>query len=313
MTATMKIDIHQHIWTEPLVQALSERRELPFIRSENGLSVLFLAGERPYVIDRDGEAPTWRAELVRRDGIDRALVCLSSPLGIESLPREQAKPLLDAYHDGALALGEPFGVWGAIALDRADPDDVDRVLELGCVGVSLPACAIADLDRLADLTGVLDRLQDRSAPLLIHPGRARSLVGQEASLSDPLWWPSLTRYVAEMQACWLAFLAAGRRSHPELAIVFSMLAGLAPLHHERLRARGGPALAERDPLTFYETSSYGPRALRELEALVGPEQILYGSDRPLAEPEDRVGSAAPLWDAIAERTGSMFVGKAVLA
>ena len=52
-----------------------------------------------------------------RDGLDRALLCLSSPLGIESLPRAQAQPLLDAYHEGAFALGEPFGVWGAIALD----------------------------------------------------------------------------------------------------------------------------------------------------------------------------------------------------
>jgi hypothetical protein len=47
----IKIDVHQHIWTEPLVAALAERSELPFVRREQGLTVLFLAGERPYVID----------------------------------------------------------------------------------------------------------------------------------------------------------------------------------------------------------------------------------------------------------------------
>ncbi len=135
----IKIDIHQHLWTEPLVQALAERRELPFVRHERGLTVLFLAGERPYVIDLSDEAPTRRAALVELDGLDRALLCLSSPLGIESLPREQSLPLIDAYHDGVLSLDGPFGVWGAIALDRPDPDDVDRVIGRGCVGLSLPA------------------------------------------------------------------------------------------------------------------------------------------------------------------------------
>jgi hypothetical protein len=43
----MKIDIHQHLWTEPLVQALARRKELPFVRVEHGLTVLFGAGERP--------------------------------------------------------------------------------------------------------------------------------------------------------------------------------------------------------------------------------------------------------------------------
>ena len=140
------------------------------MRDEHGLAVLFLAGERPYVIDLASEAPARRAELVRGDGLDRALVCLSSPLGIESLPRAQALGLLDAYHEGALALGEPFGVWGALALDRPDPDDVDRALDRGCVGISLPAGALAGVERLARLRAVLARLERRGAPLFVHPG-----------------------------------------------------------------------------------------------------------------------------------------------
>jgi hypothetical protein len=35
---------------------------------------------------------------------------------------------------------------------------------------------------------------------------------------------------------------------------------------------------------FYETSSYGPAAVHMLEELVGAEQLLYGSDRPVVEP-----------------------------
>ncbi len=297
----MRTDVHQHLWTEPLVEQLAARRELPFVRLERGLTVLYLAGERPYVIDRAGEEPARRAALVERDGLDRALVCLSSPLGIEGLCREQAEPLLDAYHEGALGLAAPFGVWGAIALDRPEAADVDRALGRGCVGISLPAGALAGVEELLHVRPLLERLEQRGAPLFVHPGPGlRAPVA--GPLVEPLWWPALTRYVAGMQAAWLAFQAVGRADHPRLRVIFSMLAGLAPLQAERLAARGGPGQLAPDPLLFYETSSYGPAAIGAFESVVGARQILYGSDRPVLEPESN-GRRAPLdWDLLSEVT-----------
>jgi len=304
----IKVDVHQHIWTEPLVEALSERQELPFVRREHGLTVLFLAGERPYVIDLAAEAPAHRAALVEGDGLDRALVCLSSPLGIEALPRAQALSLIDAYHEGALSLGAPFGVWAAAALDRIDPDDVDQALGRGCIGLSLPAGALCGVGALSRLRALLGRLEQHGAPLLIHPGpgqkpgRDAAGTAAQASLSDPLWWPALTGYVAEMHSAWLTFLTAGRAQHPELRVVFAMLAGLAPLHSERLSSRGGPSSQPPDPLVFYDTSSYGSSAVGMLEEVVGGEQLLYGSDRPVVEPGELGMPAALDWDLIADGT-----------
>jgi hypothetical protein len=297
----MRIDVHQHIWTEPLVEELSARRQFPFIRHENGLAVLYLADERPYVIDLPSESPSRRTALVERDGLDGALICLSSPLGIESLPREQALPLLDAYHAGAVALGEPFGVWGALALDRPDPDEVDLALGRGCVGIALPAGAIASVRDLAGMREVLDRVQELGAPLLVHPGPGtRRLSDQPVRgicLEEPLWWPALTCYVSSMQAAWLAFNSAGRASHPGLRVIFTMLAGLAPLHAERLSSRGGPGYRAPDPLVFYDTSSYGPAAVAALEGFAG-SQLLYGSDRPVVDPAE-LGMPDKLdWDRI---------------
>jgi hypothetical protein len=124
----------------------------------------------------------------------------------------------------------------------------------------------------------------------------------ETSLDDPLWWLALTGYLAGMQASWLAFLVAGRPRHPRLRVVFSMLAGLAPLHAERLSSRGGTCPSLPDPLVFYETSSYGPTAVRVLEEVVGPEQLLYGSDRPVVEP-GQLGMPDGLdWERIVECT-----------
>jgi hypothetical protein len=87
-----------------------------------------------------------------------------------------------------------------------------------------------------------------------------------------------------MQAAWLTFATAGRREHPDLVVVFAMLAGGAPLVSERLSTRGGPVIDLRDPLTFYDTSSFGPEAIDATARRVGAGQLVYGSDRPVAEP-----------------------------
>jgi hypothetical protein len=75
--------------------------------------------------------------------------------------------------------------------------------------------------------------------------------------------------------------------------VFAALAGGAPLHVERLAGRGGPARAAFDPLTFYDTSSYGPRAIEAVGGVVGLDQLVHGSDRPVlgAPSEHGLGAA----------------------
>jgi hypothetical protein len=280
----VRIDLHQHVWTRPLIAALSARDDLPFVRFEHGLTILHAAGERPFVIGADTEDAGWRAARGEDDDLDLALLAPSSPIGIEALPREQAQPLIDGYLEGALALGERFGVWGALVLDGADPDDVDAILDRGCVGLSLPAGALGGLEAVAELAPILGRLESRGAPLFVHPGPGLGRwAPADVTLADPLWWPALTGYVAQMNAAWLAFSAVGRRDHPGLTVIFAMLAGLAPLHCERLRARGGPA-DEPDGRTYFDTSSYGPRAVAAMEAAVGGEQLVYGSDWPIADP-----------------------------
>jgi hypothetical protein len=81
-----------------------------------------------------------------------------------------------------------------------------------------------------------------------------------------------------------------------------MLAGLAPLHAERLSSRGGPCPSLPDPLVFYETSSYGPAAVRVIEDVVGAEQLLYGSDRPVVEPGELGMPDGLEWEPIRECT-----------
>ena len=280
----MRVDVHQHLWTEPLIEALERRSRLPFARRDGRLCTIHLGGESPSVVDLESERPERRIALLERDGIDRALIALSSPLGIEALPRAEARLLIDAHLDGVHAIGEPFSAWAPLALDGLCAADVDAALERDCVGVSLPAGALAPPSSIDRLSPVFDRLEQLELPLFVHPGPGLGWHHGDCSLVDPLWWPALTIYVAQMQAAWLAFAALARRAHPRLRVVFAMLAGGAPLLSERLQARGGPDCDVRDPNCFYDTSSYGPVAVEAMARRVGAEQLLYGSDRPVVEP-----------------------------
>ena len=276
-----RVDIHQHIWTTPLLDALARRDCHPFIRRDGGLCVLHLAGEPPCVIDVAAESLESRAQLHEVDGIELAAIALSSPVGIEMLAPDQAHELIDAHLDGVLELGDQFVAWGPIGIRRPDPAEVDAVLARGCVGVSLPSAALADLDALETIGPVLERVQELDVPLFVHPG---GFAPRQPSLSDPLWWTALTSYVSDMQAAWLTFVTQGRRELPRLRVVFGMLAGGAPLQSERLIARGGSPVDLHDPLTFYDTSSYGPMMIEAMAAWLGPDRLVYGSDRPVIEP-----------------------------
>jgi predicted TIM-barrel fold metal-dependent hydrolase len=308
-----RVDVHQHIWTTPLLDALATRERLPFVRLTDGIAVLHCAGEQAWAIEVEAETAERRAELACADGLDRVIVAPSSPIGLEALPRDEAEPLIDAHLAGIDALGSRFAAWGPVALDRPDPDDVDALLAHGCAGITIPAGALAGPDSLDEIEPLLARAEALQATLFVHPGPGRNRPRRDASLTEPLWWAALTDYVAQMQAAWLTFATLGRRRHPSLRILFAILAGGAPLHTERLAARGGPPLDLRDPLTFYETSSYGPATIEAVANRVGSEKLVYGSDRPVIEPVRTEWDAALQANAARVMTGDIVDATQVAA
>jgi len=271
------VDVHQHLWPMTLIEALRSRTRPPRMRGWR----LELDGERPYdvrPVDHDLQA---RRALAEQDGLSRVLLSLSCPLGIEYLPESQAIALLDAWHDGVAELPEPFESWSAAGLVEPDLGGLRKQLDGGRVGLQLPATALADprcIERLGPLLAVLEQ---ENRPLLIHPGPVAAQPDRTPEI--PAWWPALVPYVAQQHAAWFAWHATGRANHPTLRVCFVALAGLAPLHHERLVARGG-TFARVDPLVFFETSSYGAGGIDAALRVVGVDGLVHGSDRPYACP-----------------------------
>ena len=261
---------------------------------------LRIEGEPDTPLNLADHDPATRAELVGADGLDRALVALSPPLGIEALPAAQAEPLLAAYHDGVTELPAPFGAWAAVGLDDPDPAALSRHLDRGFAGACVPAGALHSPEGFERLGATLETLERHDAPLLVHPGPA-----PPHHTSRPAWWQGLTAYVAAMQRAWHAFALWGRPAHPRLRVCFAMLAGLAPLHRERLIARGGKATT--DPDVFLDTSSYGVRAIDAVIREVGVDRLVHGSDRPVITAVEReLGDAVEV--ALRERNPARLLG-----
>jgi predicted TIM-barrel fold metal-dependent hydrolase len=272
------VDIHQHLWPEPLLAALERRHEPPMLRRSGAEWTLRLAGEPEAPVDPGDHDPDRRAALAEADGVGRVLIALSVPLGIEALPPREAEPLLDAYHEGVAALPEPFGGWAAIATREPDAAELASRLDAGFAGLCVSADELASPAGCERLGPVLETLERAGAPLLVHPGPAGAPSGA------PPWWGAMTGYVAAMQAAWYGFATWGRPAHPRLRACFVMLAGLAPLHRERLIARGGRA--DGDPGVFLDVSSYGGRAVDAVVREIGVDQLVYGSDRPVVAPRE---------------------------
>lgn len=289
LASNTRIDVHQHLWPASLIEALRARRRPPMLRGWT----LRLDGEPPYQvqsIDHDVKARQVRQALA--DGEQLALVSLSSPLGLEDLPAPEAAALLDSWHAGAGAL-PGFGAWAAVGRHEPDLPGLTKLLDDGFVGLQIPAPWLSTPDRLERLAPLLAVCEQADRPVLIHPGPATGgQLSGERPEELPGWWPAVVDYPSQLSAAWWSWHACGRSLLPTLRIGFVAGAGLAPLHHERLQARGG-RLGPVDPGVFVETSSYGPQAVDALIRVLGIDAVIRGSDRPYAEPANfGFGSAA---------------------
>jgi hypothetical protein len=283
------VDVHQDLWPEAVFRVLERRSAPPKATWAGERWRVDLAGEPSFDADPSEHDSDERAQSLT---VDRALVALSSPVGLEALRARDALAVIAAWQEAAKQLPDELGWWAvtpAALQGEGEAELAQEAIADGAAGLCLPANRLATPSEAEQTLTLLHAVADAGAPAFIHPGPA-----QAGSQTDPAWWSPATRYVAQQHAAWHSFHAVIRPQLPTLRVIFAALAGLAPLQAERSTTKGGPhgehALA--DPLTFYDTSSYGPRAVRAMATAVGIGQLVHGTDYPVhGQTEDPVEQA----------------------
>jgi predicted TIM-barrel fold metal-dependent hydrolase len=254
------IDLHQHLWPEQLVAALSRRRKHPRLAG----SRLELQ-EGSFETDLGAHDPDTRLRLLDRHEIDVAIVSFPPTIGFEEAPE-----LAEAYDEGILEVAA--GSQGRIR-PLACGEERD-----GFVGTCVSAQSV-----------VRDPLAVQGSLLFVHPGYS-----PPPPDGKPAWWTPVVEYTAQMQAAYAAWLASGRSDVP---IVFAIMAGGAPFQLERLRSRGDRS--EVPPNVYFDTASYGRQAVDLTVAAYGVERILFGSDAPVMDPRTTIEALGSLFDTLA--------------
>jgi hypothetical protein len=256
------VDVHQHLWPEEFISALARRHEVPRLSG----ATLEL-GEGSYEVDLDAHDLSNRLAALDRGGIDVAVVSLQPTLGLARLdPREQDE-LLGVWERGALEVVEAAGGrLAALSPDRVTP---------GFVGSIASAAALRDVDSLSSLLAALDA---SGGFLFVHPSAGDLTEGA------PGWWPSIVDYTAQMQAAYLTWLSYAQNRWPDVKVVFAILAGGGPFQLERLASRGVTVRSGLHQNVFFDTASYGRRAIELCIETFGVHQIVYGSDVPVIDP-----------------------------
>jgi hypothetical protein len=271
-------DVHQHLLPETFLSALAARARPPRLRG----STLEVDGDEPWTLNVDAQRLETRLALLDRTGLDRAVVSLQTTLGIELLPAGEREELERAWEEGILEVADASG--GRI-VPLAAREPADRF-----AGLCVSALELLDLDALG---ARLDVLAARGGFLFVHPAAGAGRRGA------PGWWAAAVDYTAQMQAAYAWWLAAGSSRWPALDVVFAILAGGAPIQLERMAARGLDERAAMLPRVWFDTASYGRRALELTMATYGVGRMLFGSDVPVVDPASGVDAVRSFGEAVA--------------
>ena len=272
------VDVHQHLWPEPLLELLARRREPPRLDG----STLEVPGEPPLEVDLEAHRLEARIASLDRCGVDRAVVSLPPTLGAGALADEEWEEICEAYEDGIVAL--------ARASERIVPLAARGSAE-GFVGACVGAPELLDLELLAPR---LDDLELRRGFLFVHPGPS------PARERTPPWWSAVVDHAAQMQAAYAMWLNSGVERWPRLEVVFAILAGGGPFQLERLQSRGVSGRSLLYDTVSFETASYARRALELCLTTYGVGRVLLGSDAPGLDPELALDAVRAFGDAVAE-------------
>ena len=292
----MIVDWHVH-WLPPeLADALRVRTQPPRVVSGPEGERLDVHREvlpvTPALIESGA-----RIDFMDRHGVSRQVLSLPGLFGIDSLPADDAAPLVRLFNDALASLmaerPERFSALAALPLaDRAAAvEELARAMNApGFAGAILPADAFLTRREAETWAPLLDAANAHRAHIFIHPGPVPVVGAQPPpDFGDNT---NLRHIVLDVQARLSAVtvtltLTDFLDAFPDLTVQVANLGGSVPMMVERMdhvssrRTPGAPLPSSRMSRIYVDTSSFGPRSIALAAGTFGAERVLLGTDHPI--------------------------------
>ena len=290
------IDMHAH-WVPPVVaNALRQRHgNVPRIETlpDSTERLVMPIGTLNF---NDGHTDaSLRLEQMMGLGVSRQMLSLPGLFGIDSLPFDQAMPLVSAFNDACAELckAHPDQFCGLAALPLASMDasvaELRRArLELGLLGAILPVDAFRNEATAARLKPIFKEAESLGAHFFVHPGR----MPDSGPLPDAPPDHDLARRALAVQhevgeAMVTLLLSDFLIPWRNITVQVANLGGTFPAVVERM----DHMLALRDPsralpstrarVVWVDCASLGSRALEQAVAVFGADRVVLGTDCPI--------------------------------
>lgn len=292
------VDAHSHFLPDGLIEFLRSG-EYPLARVED------VPGSGPWVLSDTGVrfplAPLFydletKVAWMDEHGIDVSLTSVAAPLFLYELEPEESARVCAMVNDAAAKLAEQTGgrLVGVATVPMTAPDlaaaELRRACGIGLKGVEI-GTSVGDM-MLDDpsLDPVYAAADELGAPVFVHP--YTSMLGQQpiAGLRDFFLSLSVGNPLETHMAAARLMLGGVLDRHPGLTVQLSHAGGGLPFQLGRIsrtyeQREEVRANARRHPTEYldrflFDTVVYDERALDFLLALVGPDNVVFGTDHP---------------------------------
>jgi predicted TIM-barrel fold metal-dependent hydrolase len=306
--------MHTHFLTTALADAMRKREELPQIVRRDGREFVAYAPGVAYPLVTDMIHLDEKLARIDAAGIDFAILSANIP-GVDFFDAAEAPALARAVNDELLdcVARHPSRLAALATLPLQAPDaaaeELERAVGLGLKGaMSYANVAGRPLDE-PEFRVFFAAAAELDVPVLLHP--TRPIYSQNIDVHSLV---PVVGFMFETTVATLRLVYDGLYDrHPDLKLILGHTGSLLPQLAGRIDYEGSRLGAGADLQTptlealgrlYTDTISAWPPALRSALDLLGPEQVLFGSDAPFWEPErtyaplDQLGLSSDIADAI---------------
>jgi len=289
----MKIDVHNHYFPVKYIKELEKRKQSPTVERDHlGRILIKYAGDYN-IVEKAHSDPDVRLKEMDRCGIDMQALSLTTP-GLDSIePISQgvalAKIVNDAFSTIIEKYPERFAALAALSMRDVSStvSELERaVTTLGLSGATIFSNVAGKCLDAIEFWPLYEKASKLDVPLFIHP--TTPVYGQmfeDYRLVPLLGFPFDTTLAITR----LVFSGLFEK-YPTLKLILAHAGGTMPYLAERID-NGYRAYPESKKhikklpseylkLTYLDTVSFHPPALKCACAFMGPDKLVLGSDYP---------------------------------